>query len=309
MNPSVNKKKTDLHNSEMTHRVGVLMADSANSFWADMKNHYERIAPELGLTVEIVWPLIDQDPESQIEALFDMLDKSFDAIVINPLNKRNLVPGIFACIKKEIPVLDAGAKTDQFLVKDAMPHYIPVSTVDFYEQGVMGAEYILKRLGLSDGGKVAIIEGRKESAQSIGRSQGAADVFLESPSIQVFSRKPAGFDRKKALDVALDILKQEPEIRAFFCANDLMALGVADAADTLEKRGHFIIVGVDLIDEARKAIRDGRMDASIAFSRASVVRMVLKEVTLALGGESYQDISRVESHLVSKENVDTHHDR
>ena len=64
-------------------------------------------------------------------------------------------------------------------------------------------------------------------------------------------------------------------IDAWFCANDLMALGVSDAYTAAQSGQRPVIVGVDLIEEARNAIASGCMDASVAFSRTEVARHVL----------------------------------
>jgi ABC-type sugar transport system substrate-binding protein len=83
-----------------------------------------------------------------------------------------------------------------------------------------------------------------------------------------------------------------------------MALGVADAVNILKKHGQTIIVGVDLIKEAREAIRKGLMDASVAFSPASVARVVLGDALKVLRGEEIPDEFSVSSSLINRENID-----
>ncbi len=284
-------------------RIGILMGEKTNPFWEEMERHYHLIAPVLGLEIECFWPS-EMDEEAQLQKLFEMIPLKFDLVIINPMNYQNLIPGIWKANKSGIWILDVGAKTDQKLVEDAKPYYVPFKTLDFYQQGCLGARYIVDRLG--SGGvnkKVAIIEGRKGATQSIGRSQGAADTFGQFAFIKLVKRAAADFDRSKAKGLAEKILYEEPEIKAFFCANDTMALGVVEAVDRLGKLDEIIVVGVDLIQEAADSIRQGRLAASVAFSTAQVAQKVLEAVPRILEKGEVVNEFCVESILVTRENI------
>lgn len=285
------------------HRVGILLGDRSNPFWIEMQRQYRGSAQELGLLVAHRWPSPRQDPSSQLRALRAMLREGFDAIVVNPMTGTNLVPGILEAADRGIPVLDVGMKTDPSALNQGLWNYIPVRTVDFYEQGLMAGKYIADKLKAEGGGKVAIIEGREDSAQSMGRSRGAADAFLANPTIHLVCRKPAFFDRSKAKALAGEILAGEPQLKAFFCANDTMALGVGEAVEEAGSIGAVLVVGVDLIEEARKAIRRGRITASVFFSPQEVARVVLGRAMDLLDGRRSALGCKVRSLLVDRDNL------
>jgi ABC-type sugar transport system substrate-binding protein len=286
-------------------RIGVLMGEKSNPFWSEMKHYFEVFAPQKGIEIQFYWPLPIGDTRAQMQLFRHILALGFDLIIINPLNRNNLVPRIIQACRQKIPVLDVGAKTDPDLVSKAKPYYFPVHTVDFYRQGGMGARHIIKKIRSFKSKKVVILEGREDAAQSRGRSQGAADAFAEEKSIQVIKREPADFERLKAKKIAIRILSETPGVSAFFCANDLMALGVADALRGLKDKRKVIIVGVDLIPEARKAIQSGRMEASVAFSTASVAKAVLRTARKVLAERSISIGYLVKSSLVTKKNLDS----
>lgn len=73
--------------------------------------------------------------------------------------------------------------------------------------------------------------------------------------------QPADWDRIKALDVATNVLQRNPDIKAFYCANDTMAMGVAQAVTNAGKKGKILVVGTDGIPEARKMVSEGSMIA------------------------------------------------
>ncbi len=284
-------------------RIGILLGEKTNPFWEEMERHYNRIGPSFGLEIECFGPSTETDGEAQLQTLFEMIPLKFDLLIINPMDHQNLIPAIWKANESGIWILDVGAKTDQKLVEDAKPYYVPFKTVDFYQQGCLGARYIVGQLGSGGVKKVAIIEGRKGATQSIGRSQGAADTFEQFGFIKLVQRASADFDRSKAKGLAEKILYEEPEIKAFFCANDTMALGVVEAVDRLGKLDEIIVVGVDLIQEAADSIRQGRLAASVAFSTAQVAQKVLEAVLRILEKGEFVIEFCVESILVTRENV------
>ena len=285
---------------DTSSRLGILMADRDNTFWTDMESHYKKIAPEMRLELHFQWP--QKEPGAQLNDLLDLIEQDFDALIINPMNRTNLIPGILAASQKNIPVLDVGAKTDSHLVKDAGDLYVPIATVDFREQGALGAKYLLECILPKGGGKIAIFEGRKDAAQSIGRAAGAEEILKSADNIQVIFKGPADFERSRATQIALELLRDHPDIQGFFCANDLMALGVADAVKIANCGKEVSIVGVDLIPEAWQAIQEGQIQASVAFSRADVAQMVLEYASCAVAKQQLPQCSSVKNLLITRDN-------
>ncbi len=288
-------------------RIAVLLGDLSNPFWDEMEKAYRTAAKDTAMTVEFFRAHPEKDREAQAGALLDILALPFDAIVVNPIGSRNLAPGIIRAAAAGIPVLDVGAKTDEDSVKGAGALYHAVKTVDFFRQGVMGGTYIRRRLKGAAGGKVAIIEGRPDSAQSMGRTSGALHaLLLAGPSIRLAFRDHADFDRSKAAALSRVMLDEEPDLKAFFCANDVMALGVVDTIRARRAPSDICVVGVDLTPEGRMAIRQGLMAASVAFSPASVADVVLDAALRIRAGENLKEGFTVTSTLVTRENIDSY---
>ena len=290
-------------------RVGVLLADRENAFWTDFKRCFEIEARRMALDIKCFWSEPNKDRVGQLDTLLELITSGFEALIINPLDNANLAPGIRQAAERRLPILDVGAKTDPALVSDAAPYYVPVNTVDFEEQGRLAAGYIMKRFTGAESYHVAVLEGRASSRQSIGRTEGALAVFTQSGICRVVLRTQADFDRVKACQTALATMDASNAIDAWCCANDLMALGVSDAYATAQSgrrpvRRRPVIVGVDLIDEARNAIASGRMDASVAFSRTEVARHVLAAAVDIINHRKSSTAYGVKSVLVTRENLD-----
>jgi ABC-type sugar transport system substrate-binding protein len=286
-------------------RIGVLLGEKGNSFWFELKQYLEEFAKAGGLEIHFFWPPASNMLPGQLSVFIEMITLDFDLIIINPLSRGNLLTGIVTAGRKNIPVLDVGAKTDPDLIPSKTCFYFPVRTVDFSLQGVMGAEYIIRKIKNRRNKGVVVIEGRAEARQSRERSQGAVDSFVKEKSIRLVARKAADFERRKAEKLAERLLLEDSEIGAFFCANDIMALGVAETVRKLNRKKGVIIVGVDLIQKARESLRAGLIDASVAFSTASVAQTVLESARKVLAGQSVSKDYQVKSTLVDRRGLDS----
>ena len=283
-------------------RVGVLLGDRSNPFWERIKVHFSARAEGFGFSLSFFQAEIEHDPEAQAAELDGMLDQDFAAIIVNPIQKGCLAPGMARAADFELPIFDVGTKTDWSLVKD-LPNYVPTPTVNFHEQGLLGGRYIAEKLSGRRDWKAAIIEGRPDSAQSMGRSAGAAEALTAGGPDRLAHREPAYYDRAQAAELTRRILTGPSGVEAIFCVNDLMALGAADAAESLG-RDDLVIVGVDLIPEAAAAIASGRITASVAFSPADVAEAVLSAVNRWLSGQPLQKGFPVPSRVVDIVNLD-----
>lgn len=281
-------------------RIAALMGDKENPFWAGMEADYARLSPRFGLAVECFYASPSADPLAQAGELARLGGQGFEAIIINPLSPSNLAEEVIRLSGRGIRFFDVGSKTDQGLIKVAGEAYTSVKTVDFIEQGRLGGRHLAKLTG--PGTKAALIGGRAKAAQSRGRLAGAVRA-LSGSGVEMAAMGFGDFERQGGRAEAARLLKEHPDLAGIFCANDLMALGAAEAADKTGRSG-LIVVGVDLIPEAAQAIARGRLAASVAFSRSEVAAKVLEAVKTTLAGGTWPDEYCVASRLATKENLE-----
>lgn len=246
-------------------KIGILVITLANPYWVTLKESYEKAAKELGVNVEVMAAPTENDTKSQLETLQAMVAKDYAGLIVSPIEPYNLVPGVVAANNKGIKIVNLGPGISVDAIKEAGGHLDGRITVDFEEQGQRAAEYIVEKIG-PEGGKVAIIQGIPGAGQSEGRTSGAKKVFESTPGIELVSIQPANWDRNTAYNIATNLLQSNPDIKGIFCCNDVMALAAADALEAAGKREGKIVFGVDFIDEAKEAMKTGKLDGSIAYS-------------------------------------------
>lgn len=269
-------------------KLGALVISLTNPYWVGMKDAYIAAAEQYGVNIEVMSAPTEGDKQSQLETLNAMALKDYKAIVLSPIEPYNLLPGIIQCNKNGIPVINLGPGINVDSLKEMGGQLDGRLTVDFAQQGELAASDMVKRIGT---GKVAIIQGIPGAAQSEGRTAGAKKVFESTKGVELVSVQPANWDSTAAYNAASDIIQAHGDLKGIFCCNDVMALAASRALTDAGLKDKVLLYGVDGTEEAKAAIKEGRMDGTItypssAYAKAAVI-MLLK---LAQGMDMSQTV-------------------
>ena len=268
-------------------KLAAIESTLSNSFWVTMQEGYEDCAKEYGVSIDIQATDSDTDTAGQLDILNNMLVKDYEAIAISPLTEDCLISGIVQANQNEVKIITTGNQVNEEALKEAGGEINARITVDFYNQGAMGAEYIINKAGKS--GKVAVIAGNEGGTQAEARRDGAKDAF-EKAGMDVVAVEHCDFDPQKAYDAASAIIEANPDLVGIACGNDDMALGVVRALQEKDMKDKVVVVGVDFTPEAKAAIEEGNYDATVAMSPYMMGREGVIIMLKALEG---QDVSEV----------------
>jgi len=151
-------------------------------------------------------------------------------------------------------------------------------------------------------GDVALLAGYSDSVNSILRLRGFT-LGLAGTHVKIVARAVADYDRAKAQIATRRILREHPLLAGFFAANDVMALGVADALQATRKRGAVRVIGVDAIPSALDAVRSGVLTGTVAQYPYVMGRMSIEACILAARGIKLPARVNAPIVLVTKRNV------
>lgn len=283
----VDKDLAPLPDKDTGVELGAIESTLSNSFWVTMQEGYEDAAEEYGVTIDVQATDSDTDTTGQLDILNNMLVKNYAAIAVSPLTEDCLVSGIAAANKDDVKIITTGNQVSETALKEAGGSIDSAITVDFKNQGVLGAQYIAEK---KDGkGKVAIIAGNEGATQSDARRDGAKEGF-EDAGMEVVAVEQCDFDAQKAYDAATTIIEANPDLVGIACGNDDMALGVVRALEEKDMKDQVMVVGVDFTEEAKAAIEEGSYDATVAMSPYLMGREAVIIMLKAIDG---QDVSTV----------------
>jgi ribose transport system substrate-binding protein len=169
---------------------------------------------------------------------------------------------------------------------------------DNYEGGRQAGDYVAKAAGGK--ARVAVLEGIPGHETGDSRLRGFRDAIGSHPGITIVASQPANWERDQGFTVFQNMLQAHPELDTVFACNDLMALGAVEAIAAAGRTGRIRVVGFDALDDARKAIEAGRMDASVAQSPREMGRLAVQSAARLLRGESVPADQKVPIALVTK---------
>ncbi len=283
--------------------IGFALTTLNNPFFIDMKKGAEATAQRLGVNLIIQASERDIDVEKQMQIVENLIQRKVDAICVTPNGAREIVPAIVEATRAGIPVFVVDMKVDEKTLKEAGGSIVSFAGSDNFEGGRLAGEFVASRLG--GNGLAAILEGVPGHETGESRSKGFRAAVKDKPGISVVSSQAAGFDRAQGYNVMQNVLQAHPDLQAVFACNDLMALGALEAIAASGKTGQIVVVGFDAIDEAKEAIRAGKMDATIAQYPAEMGRVALESAVKHLKGEQVPAFIPVRIELITKANVDS----
>jgi len=280
-------------------KLGAVAKNFQNEYWRTLRSGYQEAeklgkAAGINITVDVQGALDENDEQGQLAIVNNMINKKYSALLLSPISDGNLVPGVETANERGIPVINV----NDGLIKNA-PNFVGPKAD---QNGELAAAWISNKL--EGKGQVAIVIGMPKAFAARQRTLGFEGWMKKNaPGIKIVAKQNADWDRNKAKELASTWIKNYPDIKAIFCNNDGMALGVVEAVKESEKK--ILIVGVDGIGEAYESIRKGELSATIdsfPFYKAQIAtECALRE----LAGQKLPRVIWTPQALIDSTNVDT----
>ena len=275
------------------YKFGMVMKSLSNEFWRTLEEGYEQGAKEAGIKIDVQATTDEGDETGQQTMTESLTTQGVDALLMSPISDSNLTSAVESAN-------DAGVLTvnvnDGLIAK--ANHYVGPNA---YQNGQLAAEWISKKLG--DQGDVAIVVGMAKAFAARERTAGFKDWIADNNSkMNIWAEQNADWDRTKAKDLAATWLTQNPDLKAIFCNNDDMALGVVEAVE--EANADTLVVGVDGIGEAYDSIRAGKLDATVDSFPFYMAQVAIECTLRSLAGQTLPSCVATPQALIDSENVD-----
>lgn len=276
--------------------IAIVMKTLNHPFFIDMQLGAEKAADSLGVNLIVQGAEREVDVEKQMQIIENLIQRKVDAICVAPSGSRELVPAIVKANKANIPIFAIDTRVDKKTLQEAGGRVETFIGSDNFEGGRIAGQFVIEKL---DGkGKVAILEGIPGHETGDARLRGFHAAVDSVPGIEVVASQTANWERDQGFNVFQNILQSHPGVNALFACNDLMALGAVEAIATAGKTGQIIVVGFDALDDARKAIQENKMAASIAQHPFDMGKLAIENAIKVLNGESITDYIPVTIELI-----------
>jgi len=279
-------------------RVAFVMKTLNHPFFLDMQRGAQAAAEGAGIQLVVQAAEREIDVEKQVQIIENLLQTGIRVLIVTPSGSREIATAIAKANRAGVPVIVVDTRVDP---KTAADNNLTIESFigsDNYEGGRQAGDYVANATGGK--ARVAVLEGIPGHETGDSRLRGFRDALASHPGMTIVASQPANWERDQGFTVFQNMLQAHPDLDAVFACSDLMALGAVEAIAVAGRSGRIRVVGFDALDDARKAIAAGRMEASVAQSPREMGRLAVESAARLLRGESVPADQTVPIALVTK---------
>ena len=263
--------------------IGFSVSTLNNPFFVTLTEGARKAATENN--VELVVVDAGDDAAKQTSDIEDLVSRNVGVLIVNPVDSDAVAPAVKSAMSQGIKVIAVdrgvnGVDVDCQIASDNVAG------------ARMATEYLMDLVG--EGAKVAELQGVPGASATIDRGAGFHQVADQS--LQVAASQTANFNRAEGMTVMENILQSDGTIKGVFAHNDEMALGAVEAVAASGK--DIKIVGFDATDDAQKAVKDGKMAATVAQKPDKMGETAIETAVKIMAGETADKSIPVEVELI-----------
>lgn len=268
--------------------IGLAISTQNNPFFVELKDGAQKAATAAGLQLVVVDA--QDDPARQISGVEDLIQKKVGVILLNPTDSSALAGAVQSANNAHIPVVTLDRAVDGANVASHIAS-------DNLAGGAMAAKFLSQQLQ----GKGNVLELQGVPGTSAARDRGKGfDDEAQKDGLKIIAQQPANFDRAQGLSVTENLLQAHPDANAIFAQNDEMALGALRALDS-GKHSNITVVAFDGTPDGIKAVKDGKMAATVAQQPGEIGRLGVETAQKLLSNQSVDKSVAVPLKLVTKD--------
>ncbi len=263
--------------------VALVVKTLNNQFFIDMEAGAKAAADSLGLELVVQAPEREIDVERQMQIVENLIQRKVRVILLVPNGSKEIVPAVAKANAAQIPVVAVDTRVDAATLSAAGATVASFIGSDNEDGGRIAGAFLVERL--QGRATVAVLEGVPGHETADARLRGFRGALASAGGMLIVASQPANMERDQAFNVTQNILQAHPDITALFACNDVMALGALEAIAAAGKGAQVSVVGFDAQDEARKAITERRMAATIAQNPRQMGRLAVLTAMRLINGE------------------------
>ena len=300
---SCGKPKQEVVGKEDTlggKKVGISLAVTSNPFDKAEKKSLADSAKENGF--KTIFKDAEGRQTNQQSDIESLISKKIDYLVVVPVKEEGFKGIFFTAHEAKLPIILINRSVNGVPGKD----FTAIITTDGKWEGQAAAEWLLK----NKKGTIKVVQlvGTPGASVTVARTKGFRGVARNNSRLKVLESRICDFSKREAYDkvkALIDIYQQTGvKVDAIFAQNDSMALGAIEA---LKEKGinpgkDVLIVGVDGQQEAKEAIENGEMSATIS-SSPYYGPIVFKNIKDLEAGKKIKSVQRLKGKVFDKSNI------
>ncbi|MCS5734646.1 substrate-binding domain-containing protein [Herbiconiux daphne] len=260
--------------------VAAVIKGLDNPFFQAMEDGIQETADADGVDVTIQAAADIGDTTGQADKLTTLAGQDFGCFIVNPISGTNLVQSLSQVSGAGKPIVNIDSPIDADAAKTANLDIATYIGTDNEAAGGKAGDFVLDQV--DPGSEVAIIGGIAGDVTSGARVDGFKAAV--GSDVDIIQESAADWKREVALTTATDIIAANPNVKAFFAANDDMGLGIVKAVENAGLTGTITVVSVDGNQDALESVKAGGLSATVAQYPYAIGSLGLQACEVATSG-------------------------
>ncbi|MFZ8756405.1 substrate-binding domain-containing protein [Microbacterium sp. HMH0099] len=271
---------TDAGAGDGSSAVAAVIKGLDNPFFQAMEDGIDSTAEADGVDVSVQAAADIGDTTGQADKLTTLAGQSFGCFIVNPISGTNLVQALAPVAAAGTPIVNIDQPIDAESAEAAGVTPATYIGTDNEAAGGKAGDFVVG--AVPAGSKVAVIGGISGDVTSAARVDGFTSAV--DGTLDIVQEDAADWKREIALTKATDIIAANPDIAAFFAANDDMGLGIVKAVENAGKTGQIVVVSVDGNQDALESVQSGGLSATVAQYPYAIGTLGVQACQVALQG-------------------------
>ena len=280
---------------DVKHLIGFSAIDMNNPYFITLESAIKEVLEQENYELLMKDP--GTDPEMQATQITEMIEEGIEAIILSPVDWEKITPSLQELKEAGVKIINVDTQVKEMDYVDA---YIGS---DNHKAGYICGEDLIEKC--PDGGKIAILECPTQNSINDRITGFEEAITMAEKGFEVVARADTLGEFDRALEEAEKIIEEYPDIVAFMCGNDQIAVGATTAVN-VAKKSDIIIYGVDGSPDIKKELQKANTQIAGTAAQSPIhMGQEAAKITIAvLNGEDYEKETYEDVFMINKDNVD-----
>lgn len=294
--PVFGQVKSTINPGQPAKAIFIAM-DSMDQHWLKLTQGCQQQSAKLKIRFTNNAPAGKTDASQQVALVEDAITARYDVILLAPLNAQALIPVVNKATAAGIKVVlvDTGLGTGA--------NYGTLIATDNAAAARMAADALAKEIGGS--GKIAIVNAQAGAGTTMTRENAFKEqIQSKYPNITIVGTQYSDGDPTRALNIATDFMRANPDLKGIYACNEGASKGVGQAVKQAGKAGTVKVIGFDVSAEITALIKDGTMQGTMIQNPTAMGTKGIQAGVDLLSGKTVQRLVDSGVTLGTKSNID-----
>lgn len=286
-------KKEEPKATDQKVKIGFASTNLSNEYQVYMRQSAEAKAKELGIS--FVGMDGQGNAEKQISQIESFIAEQVNAICLAPTDANACAPAVEKAVAAKIPIIIVNSTVSNL---DKATSYVGSDDTEAGKIEMQAIADILKGKG-----NIVVLHGPIGNSAEQGRTNGINEILKKYPDIKIIAEQPGNWDRAQGMSIMENWLQSGKQINAVVGQNDEMALGAYKAIESAKKQKDIVVIGIDAIPDALKAVEEGKLVATVFQDAKGQGAKAVEVAVAAAKGEKVEKNYLIPFQLVTKDNI------